>query len=198
MHSGLVILLWLLAVASLQFLSAGALLIAVLGSATLALAYARQRCWRLVRRVRVLLLAIFVLFAWFTPGEAVFAHWPVVSPSKQGVALALEHAGRLLAVVFCVAVLMQYLPSRRLVGAIHALLRPLSRCGVPADRVAIRTLLVLEYVDSDARTSWRDWLRDVPLAEHEPVRIPVEPLRMTDFLIGALVLCGLVLVVVMS
>ncbi len=115
MHAGLLILLWVLGVGALQYLDPAPLLLAVALCAAAALALARARTLRLLRRVRVLLAAIVVLFAGFTPGEAVFIHWPALSPSREGLSLALTHASGLLAVVCCVALLLEYLPADRLI-----------------------------------------------------------------------------------
>lgn len=180
MHSGLLIVLWLIGVAALQVLGYEALLLAVGICAVAAFSYAPRRSWRLLKRVRFILIAIAVLFGGFTPGEAVFAGWPRVSPSREGIELAIEHGGRVLAVVFCVAMLMEHLPPARLVGAIHGLLRPFERLGFPADRVAVRILLVLRLVDADVPHSWKAWIKDDSNDLHGPIEVVRERFRMID------------------
>lgn len=69
MHSGLILILWLAAVASIQLLSPGALAVVVPCCLVGAGVFAQARFLRLLRRVRVLLIAIAILFAWFTPGD---------------------------------------------------------------------------------------------------------------------------------
>lgn len=192
MHSGLLISLWLTGVAILQFLEPEYLLVAVALCAAGAVFFASTRCWRLVKRIRFLLLAIVILFAGFTPGEAVFIDWPGISPSWEGVNLAAEHGGRVLAVVFCVAMLMELLPAQRLVGGLYALVQPFRRVGFPAHRVAVRTLLVLEYVDSDEKVSWKTWLMEEPGQSHEPIQIPAERFARVDGAVLVLALLGLV------
>jgi len=193
MHSGLLIFLWLTGVAILQFLEPEYLLVAVVLCAAGAALFASTRCWRLVRRIRFLLLAIVILFAGFTPGEAVFIDWPGLSPSWEGVSLAAEHAGRVLAVVFCVAILMELLPAQRLVGGLYALVQPFRRVGFPAHRVAVRTLLVLEYVDSDEKVSWKTWLMEEPGQTHASIQIPAERFGRIDAAVLVLALLGLLL-----
>lgn len=195
MHSGVLVGVWLAGVAMLQFLDFEALLVAVALCAVAALVYAPRRCMRLLKRVRFLLLAIVILFAGFTPGEALFIDWPRLSPSREGVQLALEHAGRVLAVVLCVAILMEGLPAQRLVGALYGLLRPFEAVGFPAARVAVRTLLVLRLVDSDTRPGWRSWLWDDRGDDHSPIRIEREALRTRDL---ALLLLAAVVIVVLG
>ncbi|MCL4757593.1 MAG: hypothetical protein KJZ96_04530 [Rhodocyclaceae bacterium] len=161
MHPGVLILVWLGGVASLQLLPFGALLVVVGVLLILALALAGPPCLRLLRRIRFLLLAIVVLFAGFTPGEAMIPDLPHLSPSWEGAVLAMEHAGRVLAVVCCVALLLRALPPQQLVGGMHALLRPFDFLGVSAaDRIAVRTLLVLEYVQNASVRDWQEWLRE--------------------------------------
>lgn len=144
------------------------------------------RCARLLQRVRFLLLAIIVVFAGFTPGEALLGGWPELSPSREGVMLALVHAGRVLCVVFCVAMLMQILPNSRLVGGVYALLRPLEVFGFPADRVAVRILLVLDYVNAEHVGDWKTWLLDGGDAHVSEIRVSREALGWVDVIaIGA-------------
>jgi energy-coupling factor transporter transmembrane protein EcfT len=174
MHSGLILILWLAAVASVQLLSLSALAAVVPLCAAVAGVIAPVRLLRLLRRVRVLLVAIAILFAWFTPGEALFHDWPRLGPTREGLALAVLHAARLIAVVCAVAVLLERLSLQRLVGGLHAISRPLRLIGVSPERLALRLLLVLRYVEASpqghGKPRWRDWL----LAESEEEEKGVE------------------------
>ncbi|WP_286164180.1 CbiQ family ECF transporter T component [Azoarcus sp. DN11] len=154
------IALWMAFVVVLQFLSPKALMFAVFACAFAAWRLSPSRSMRLLRRVRFLILAILVLFAGFTPGEALLPAFPEISPSREGVMMAAEHVGRLVGVVLCVAMLMDALPVRRLVGGLHALLRPFGWVGLPSERLAVRLVLVLRYVESAAPGDWRNWLED--------------------------------------
>lgn len=164
MHSGFLLLLWFAGVASVQFLAPVALLWAVIACFLLALVCARSRVLRLLRRVRVLMLAILILFGWFTPGEALLAHWPQWSPSREGLMLAVLHAGRLVVVVSAVALLLERLLLARLVGGLYSLCRPFALIGLHAGELALRLMLVLRFVDASPRGQgplhWKDWLRD--------------------------------------
>lgn len=160
MHSGLLIALWMACVVVLQVMSPIALAVATGVCAIAGWWFAPSRSLKLLRRVRFLILAILVLFAGFTPGEALLPALPELSPSREGLVLAAEHVGRLVAVVLCVALLLEGLPVSRLVGGLHALLRPLGRLGLPRERLAVRLMLVLRYVDSAPAAAWRDWLED--------------------------------------
>lgn len=191
MHSGLILLLWMAAVASVQ-LASGYLLAALVGvSLCLVLMLARKRGFRLIRRVRILLLAITVLFAWFTPGEALIEVLPGLSPTREGVLLALAHGGRLIVVVCCVALLLEMLSPDRLVSGLHALCRPGALLGLSAQRVALRLLLVLRYVDDarGGRHEWKHWLL-APDDAVDAVHLVRERLGLLDVVILASILVG--------
>ncbi|MBI1906636.1 MAG: hypothetical protein HYS20_10445 [Rhodocyclales bacterium] len=198
MHSGALILLWLGGVILIQFVSPESLLLITLALALVATGYCATRSARLLRRIRYLLVAIVVVFAGFTPGEALLAGWPELSPSREGVVLALEHVGRILSVVFCVSILLQALPASRLVGGLHALLRPFESLGFPADRVAVRTLLVLNHVNAEGVADWKSWLRDDVETQNAPITVTREALGWVEAavflaLVSVLVVAGLVL-----
>lgn len=201
MHSGLILILWLAAVASIQLLSPAALAFVVPLCLLAAAVLARTRFLRLLRRVRVLLLAIAILFAWFTPGEAFVHELPRLGPTREGLALAMLHAGRLVAVVCAVAVLLERLSLHRLVGGLHALARPLRLIGVPPERLALRLLLVLRYVEASPRghgkAQWREWLlpeggeEDETGAAEEVVVLNRERLGRLDAIFALVVFAGL-------
>ena len=58
----------------------------------------------------------------------------------------------------CVALLLEYLPADRLISGLYALCRPLGVFGLSAERVAVRMLVVLRYVDAPQAGGWREWL----------------------------------------
>ena len=191
-------LLWFAAVASVQFLAPVVLVWAVIACLLLSFGLARTRTLRLLRRVRVLMLAILLLFGWFTPGEAVFMDWPQASPSREGLTLALLHAGRLVAVVCAVALLLERLPTERLVGGLYSLCRPFTLIGLRAGDVALRLLLVLRMVESSPRGSvtghWKAWLLDDrDGADLQPIHLVRERLGRADLLIGVGLMAALLL-----
>lgn len=187
------ILAWMIAVGMLQALASLPLLGVVAVLAVAARLYAPERAWRLVRRVRFLLIAIVFFFAGFTPGEALLADWPSLSPSREGVVLAFDHGARLVAVVLGVALLLQRLPPQALISGFLALLRPLQRFGFPAERVAVRTLLVLEFVESSAPRQWQAWVHDREDELPAPIRImdvpfgPADRAALIAMLLGTLI-----------
>lgn len=195
MHSGFLLLLWLIAVAVVQVVPTGLLPGLAVIFIAIAVFFARDRCVRLLRRIRVLLIAIVVLFAWFTPGEAQVADWPRLGPTREGLGLAMEHAARLIAVVCSVAVLLERLPADRLVSGLYALCRPLAVIGLSAERLALRLLLVLRYIESsggDRAGNWRGWLLagDSPRGI-VPVHLTRERLGILEFVLVLAMTCAL-------
>lgn len=186
MHAGLLILIWAAGVTVIQAISGVWLLAAVIASGLVASLLAPQRSWRLVRRVRFLLLAIVIFFAWFTPGQALVTDWPGLSPTLEGVLLAAQHGGRLVAVVLCVALLLQWLSVDRLVSGLYALLRPLEFAGLPASRLAVRLLLVLRYVEVGAEHGWTHWLDETDEPSNEAIHVVREPFGLQEVVVAAL------------
>lgn len=187
MHTGLLIAIWAAGVALLQLVSGGWLLFAVIACVLAASWVAPERCRRLIRRMRFLLLAIVVFFAGFTPGEALFPGWPGLSPSREGVLLAAQHAGRLVAVVCCVAILLERIPVDRLVSGLYALLRPIEFAGFPASRLAVRLLLVMRYVEAGSPHGWMSWLDEPDGSSDEAIHVRRERFGARD--VAASVLC---------
>jgi energy-coupling factor transporter transmembrane protein EcfT len=147
---------------------------------------APARLCALLRRARWLLLSIAVLFAFATPGEALSPALGSASPTLDGIQLGCTHLARLAIVLALLAALLHVTAPEQLVSALHGLLRPMDALGLPRDRIAVRLMLVLRYVDAHGGrrrpTSWRQWLAppsdvgcDAPLA------IRVFRLRFADF-----------------
>ena len=139
---------------------------------------ARNRCWRLLRRVRFLLLVLFVLFAFFTPGEALIPAIGNFSPTLEGLLAAGLQGLRLATVVVLVALLLERTSQAALVGGLAFLARPLAVFGFSADRLAIRMLLVLQYVSAPPDGGWRAFL----VAGDEP--LPHVPMKITRARLG--------------
>lgn len=191
MQAGVLLLCWLLAVLVGQSLSSPWLEVAALSLLSVALVLAPQRGRQLLRRIRILALMIVILFAWFTPGEALWVKWIALAPSHEGLQLALLHLSRLLLAVTSLVLLLEYLPTARLLSGLHALSRPFAVFGLSPERFALRLMLVLQLVDSTStagkRGDWRHWLDDGSndgLADAGDVgdvyRIDVEPVRVLD------------------
>lgn len=160
----------------------------------LSLVFARLRAFRLLRRIRFLLLTLVVLFAFFTPGEAV---WPFLQrwgPSYEGVHLASLHGVRLVCVVMLVALLLENCSERALVAALLTLAAPLRCVGLSVERLAVRILLVLRYVEAPPVGGWRGLLGEqADSAAAESVAVDRRALALRDWLV--LVAAGVALMI---
>lgn len=157
----------------LQRLEGLALAAAVALCAAAALVRARTLWWRLLRRLRYMLLVLVVLFAWQTPGVLAWPHAGAWSPTVDGLALAGGHAGRIVLVVSVVALMLQGLSHAAWVQGLYGLLAPLARLGFPAERFALRLQLVLQDAGGE-RIAWRE-----ALAPQAAPREAAPPLRLT-------------------
>jgi energy-coupling factor transporter transmembrane protein EcfT len=110
--------------------------------ATDALARLRSGLWRL----RWLLLAIFVLYGGFTPGEPLLPAMPGLS--REGLAEGLRRALVLIDLLVMVYLLLALTPTPQLVLAVRVLTQPLRLVGVDPDRVGLRIALALDRVSS--------------------------------------------------
>jgi hypothetical protein len=149
----------------------------------ISLAYAHVHALRLLKRTRWLLLSIFLFFSWGTPGQALWQDWPS-GPTQEGVFHALYPLLRLSAAVMLVALLLRAWPPSALVSAFHALSGPLRWLGLDRDRMAVRLVLVLEYVQTRDVPNWRAALLGeisqkppVPLSGLDNTPVRLEPMR---------------------
>lgn len=126
-----------------------------------------RRCGRLAWGMRWLFISLFIILAWGGVGEPVWSS--ALAPTREGLADASTHVGRLLVALMAVAVLLERMPVCDLLTATHRLLGPLRACGIDPDRGAVRLLLVLRYVELMPRP--RDWriLLDVPARSENEV-----------------------------
>ncbi|HEY8856003.1 MAG TPA: hypothetical protein VIM43_01455 [Rugosibacter sp.] len=99
---------------------------------------------RLLRRSIWLMLTLFAVFSWMTPGTPL-SLMPFVS--VEGLHLAVMQSTRVLLAIASLALVLQYLSRADLVAGMYFFLAPLSRIGVPAKRLAVRLMLTLEEVE---------------------------------------------------
>lgn len=190
LHPSARLLSWLIAIVALQYMAWPALLCVALAIA-LSGDGARRRWWVLVRRARWLLLTLWLILAYGTPGEA--WHDLPWAPTEAGLYEASMHAARLAVMLGALAWLFDRLPHERLMAGLWAVVRPLRRFKVDADRVVVRLSLVFDYLEkAPPKGSWRHLLDESRHAVGglEVVRIELPAWRLLDsgVLLGAGVL----------
>lgn len=160
LHPSCALIIWLAAVAGVQFVGYAGLCLLV--AALLLQTPALVGRWRsFVWRARWLLLTLWLILAYNTPGEAL--HDLAWAPTFEGVAEANMQAARLVAMLACLAWLFQRLGHEGVVGGLWGLLQPVRFIGVDIERIVVRLSLVLENLQVPMeKGSWKRMLRDQP------------------------------------
>jgi len=100
---------------------------------------------QMLKRLRWLLLAIFVVYGWWTPGTAAFPALGGWSPSGSGLYAGFLRGMALVTIVAAVHLLLQQTPRAQLLPAVMQLLRPV--CSRTCrERLAVRSVLSIEAV----------------------------------------------------
>lgn len=144
--------------------------------------------------MRWLLLSIALIFALATPGVALPGTTGMLGLTYEGIHLAAAHVLRLTLLLALLALLLNHLGIPALVSGLYLLFRPFG--GRHASRqLALRLLLVLDYVEHGSGTGqghWRDWLSPrMKQQEYPTLHLAVSPLAGIDYFFMALVLLGL-------
>jgi hypothetical protein len=158
LHPATLLLAWGCLVVLLQTLSVTALAWAALLLLPLALLQARHRTLMMLRRARWLLLSIAVLFTLATPGERLPGATGDLGVTYDGLLMAAEHVLRLTLLLSSLAMLHQHLGNDGLIAGLHWLLAPLAGSRELRERIVVRLMLVLDYVETEPRGGWRGWL----------------------------------------
>jgi hypothetical protein len=116
-----------------------------------------------------------------------------VGPTLEGLELAALHGMRLAMAVSLVALLLEHCSETQLVRGLVALARPLAPLGLSPERLGVRMLLVLRYVETPPAGGWRQLLSE---QNHFPdlcLVLDKAPWGLHDFVLMALALLGLAL-----
>ena len=166
LHPATRLILWLLLLISVQCMNGVLLGVAVVLLFALPSRVLR-RGGRLVWRTRWLLFSPLWIGA--------------TAPTREGVAVASVHLGRLILVLMLVAAFLEEMPIADLLSATHTLFKPLRRIRFDPDRGVIRLMLVLRYVETLPRArDWRSLLDVSSVGEPEWLEIDQRPFRFLD------------------
>ena len=183
MHPSSALLVSLIAIVVIQFLGLTglALMFAVLLAAR---KNAAARWWQLLRRMRWLLLSVWLILAYGVSGDALFDL--VWLPTHEGAREATLHVVRLILMLGALAWLFALLGNSGLLVALQSLLHPLLRFGIRSERLVVRLSLVMQNLQAELpRGAWRSMLEgnDGPVGGPETLRVEVPPWRAADYLI---------------
>ncbi len=166
----------------------------------LALRLCATQLLRLLRRTRWILFSLLLIYAYITPGTALWPPLGILAPTREGLLDGLLQLGRLLSVLSGLAILLELLPQAQLISGLYTLAYPLRWLGLSRERIAVRLALTLEYAESAMRDTASDWKKTIGDALRpdasgvEHIELRQQPFRIVDALIlvtGAAVLAGI-------
>jgi uncharacterized membrane protein YqjE len=138
-----------------------------------------------------LLLSIAVMFALATPGQRLSGTIGDLGVTVDGLLMACEHILRLLLLLASLALLHERLGTPGMMAGLHWLLRPLAGWQALRERIVVRLMLVLDYVESAPAGDWRHWL-SADVAGPSRLELAVMPMRRRDWaVLGLLMVVGL-------
>jgi energy-coupling factor transport system permease protein len=197
-HPAVQILIWMLLALLAQRLQALALLAMTAVLFVAALRLNAEQLLSLVRRTRWILFSLLLIYAYSTPGTALWEPLGVASPTREGLLDGLLQLGRLLSVLSGLAILLVLLSQAQLISGLYSLAYPLRWFGLSRERIAVRLALTLEYAESSMRDTASDWRAAIsgamqPSGGAEHIELHVQRFGVVDFLLllaGATVLIG--------
>lgn len=122
------------------------------------------RLLQMILRLRWLLLAILLVYGWWTPGNELFPFMGAWSPTSEGVFTGLLRIFSLLLIVAAVHLLLQLTSRSELLPAIMQAIRPVTT-ETARTRLAVRILLTLEAV-TKVQLLVSDTLKQQPLKDY--------------------------------
>jgi len=157
-HPAVLILLWVFLVISIQSLQTAGLLLAGLPLLAVAYALSATRLITLLRRTRWIMLSLLLIYAYATPGVAVWTSLAQFSPTHEGLINGLLQLCRLAFTLASLAILLSLLPQQQLICGLYVLTYPLRYVGLSRERLAVRLALTLQYAESviwETTGNWR-------------------------------------------
>lgn len=103
----------------------------------------------MLRRIRWLLLSIFILYLWFTPGRALFTVaevYQIIIPTVEGLDQGIRRLVALVLIVLAVNLMLLRSEKGELLSALIWLLRPLKIVGFSTEQLSVRLLLAMDNV----------------------------------------------------
>lgn len=160
-HPAVQILVWVLLALLTQRLQSFALLALSVVLFGFALRLCSLKLLSLLRRTRWILFSLLLIYAYSTPGQALWSQFGIASPTYEGVMEGLLQLGRLLSVLSSLAILLSLLTQTQLISGLYTLAYPLSWFGLSRERLAVRLALTLQYAESAMRDTASDWRSNI-------------------------------------
>lgn len=182
LHPATLLILWGALVLVLQAIPLAPLAWLALLVLPASLLFAARRTHTLLRRTRWLLLSIAVLFGFAVPGERLPGVLGDLGMSFDGLYLAAEHVLRLVLLLSSLALLHERLGNGGFMAGLHWLMAPLGHWRASRERVIVRLMLVLDYVENEPAAGWRNWL-EAEASGPERLALVTRPAHTLDWLV---------------
>lgn len=194
-HPAAILLAWAGLAFVLPFLSLAHLSLLVLLAVLPAFRWAPRRTRMLLWRSRWLLLSIALMFAFATPGLLMPGLPGQLGMTQDGLKLGAEHLATLLLLMLTLAPIHEVLGTSGFVAGIHWLLLPLAPWRGLREKIVVRLMLVVQFVEVGVPSeSWHQWL-DGGDSGPESLTMVVRRPRWGDWLLVTAVTAGFGLVV---
>lgn len=199
-HPAVLILLWVCLTIAMQSLQAAALLIVGVPLLIAAYLLSAVRLAMLLRRTRWIMLSLLLIYAYATPGVAVWAALAQFSPTSEGLINGLLQLCRLAFALAGLAILLGLLSQQQLIGGLYALAYPLHYLGLSRERIAVRLALTLHYAETailDTSMNWRSSIEQMlspAEIKQDSIELHTSPFKLRDGLL--LIMAGALLALV--
>ncbi len=192
-HPTVQILAWSLSVLVVQRLSLLWLLCATALILWLALWLSSGKLRQLIKRTRWVMLSLWLIYAYTTPGHALWNALGLYSPTWEGLHDGLLQWLRLLASLASLAVLLDRLSRDQLISGLYTLFAPLVWLHISRERLAVRLALTLQYAEIALlkKYTWQELLhllRNPQTHDARQIVLPRYPFTRLDTLLGLLML----------
>ena len=200
-HPAILILIWACITIAIQPLQAISLLFAGVPLLAVACTVSAVRLLTLLRRVRWIMLSLLLIYAYATPGEAVWPSLVQFSPTYEGLLDGMLQLCRLAFALAGLAILLSLLSQQQLISGLYTLVYPLRYIGLSRERLSVRLALTLHYAESsmlDTAANWRSSIKQMmaPAAfEQHSIELHITPFILRDVLLLVIVCTSLVLLV---
>jgi energy-coupling factor transport system permease protein len=115
------------------------------------------RLLALLRRTRWILISLLVIYAFLTPGIALWSFPYLPNPTQEGLFDGLMQLSRLICVLAGLSILLTFLSQAQLISGLYALFYPLRYVGISRERIAVRLALTLHYAEAAMQETAKDW-----------------------------------------
>lgn len=156
-HPAVQIYIWICLALLVQMLHGYLLLLLAASLLAFAFTICRERLLALLLRTRWIFISVLIIYAYSSPGQALWPQLGVLSPVADGVVAGLMQALGLSTMLAGLAILLTLLSQSQLVAGLYTLSAPLHYLGLERERIAVRLALVLDYAERVMQDTAKNW-----------------------------------------